>query len=81
VGKGPDQFESRFERKREAKERHLKEMPGEDEAPLPKPVDPIKKEKEEPGRNEPCPCGSGKKYKQCCLNKDKKQGWFSKWLK
>ena len=22
------------------------------------------------GRNEPCHCGSGKKYKQCCLNKD-----------
>ena len=21
------------------------------------------------GRNEPCPCGSGRKYKQCCLNK------------
>lgn len=21
------------------------------------------------GRNEPCPCGSGKKYKHCCLNK------------
>ena len=21
------------------------------------------------GRNEPCPCGSGKKYKQCCLEK------------
>lgn len=20
-----------------------------------------------PGRNQPCPCGSGKKYKQCCL--------------
>jgi uncharacterized protein YecA (UPF0149 family) len=19
------------------------------------------------GRNEPCPCGSGKKYKRCCL--------------
>lgn len=19
-------------------------------------------------RNEPCPCGSGKKYKQCCIN-------------
>ncbi|MBI5243020.1 MAG: SEC-C domain-containing protein [Elusimicrobia bacterium] len=19
-----------------------------------------------PGRNEPCPCGSGKKYKKCC---------------
>jgi len=21
------------------------------------------------GRNKPCPCGSGKKYKKCCLNK------------
>jgi len=20
------------------------------------------------GRNEPCPCGSGKKYKHCCMN-------------
>jgi hypothetical protein len=23
-----------------------------------------------PGRNEPCHCGSGRKYKQCCLLKD-----------
>jgi len=23
-----------------------------------------------PGRNEPCPCGSGNKYKKCCLSKD-----------
>jgi tetratricopeptide (TPR) repeat protein len=22
------------------------------------------------GRNGPCPCGSGKKYKRCCLDKD-----------
>jgi hypothetical protein len=22
------------------------------------------------GRNDPCSCGSGKKYKQCCLAKD-----------
>ena len=22
------------------------------------------------GRNEPCPCGSGKKYKKCCMEKD-----------
>ena len=22
------------------------------------------------GRNDPCPCGSGKKYKKCCLKKD-----------
>ena len=24
------------------------------------------------GRNDPCPCGSGKKYKKCCINSDKK---------
>ena len=23
--------------------------------------------KKETGRNDPCPCGSGKKYKKCCL--------------
>jgi SEC-C motif len=23
-----------------------------------------------PGRNDPCPCGSGQKYKRCCLPKD-----------
>ncbi len=25
---------------------------------------------ERPGRNDPCHCGSGKKYKRCCLGKD-----------
>ena len=24
------------------------------------------------GRNDPCPCGSGLKYKQCCLRKHKR---------
>lgn len=33
-----------------------------DEKPVKKPV--VKKEKV--GRNDPCPCGSGKKYKNCC---------------
>jgi len=27
------------------------------------------KKKQKVGRNDPCPCGSGKKYKNCCLNK------------
>ncbi len=26
-----------------------------------------------PGRNEPCRCGSGRKYKQCCLDKDESE--------
>lgn len=25
------------------------------------------------GRNDPCPCGSGKKYKKCCYEKDMKK--------
>ncbi len=25
------------------------------------------------GRNEPCPCGSGKKYKKCCFEKDQER--------
>jgi hypothetical protein len=29
------------------------------------------RKKDKVGRNEPCPCGSGKKYKKCCLNKPK----------
>ena len=31
--------------------------------------EPVKAEKTV-GRNEPCPCGSGKKYKQCCGKKN-----------
>jgi len=29
---------------------------------------PLPVEKPKVGRNDPCPCGSGKKYKKCCLN-------------
>ena len=28
----------------------------------------IRKYDKKIGRNDPCPCGSGKKYKNCCLN-------------
>ena len=29
------------------------------------------------GPNDPCPCGSGKKYKKCCMQKDKSAGMDS----
>jgi uncharacterized protein YecA (UPF0149 family) len=35
-------------------------------------VEPIHKDKGETGRNDPCPCGSGKKFKKCCGAKEKK---------
>ena len=31
---------------------------------------PVRKEKKA-GRTDPCPCGSGLKYKKCCMQKDK----------
>ena len=30
---------------------------------------PVRSAENKVGRNDPCPCGSGKKYKNCCMNK------------
>jgi preprotein translocase subunit SecA len=32
---------------------------------------PIRNIGEKTGRNDPCPCGSGKKYKQCCMRRNR----------
>ena len=32
------------------------------------PTAPVVRGHRKTGRNDPCPCGSGKKYKKCCLN-------------
>ena len=29
-------------------------------------LQPVRREMPKVGRNQPCPCGSGKKYKNCC---------------
>jgi preprotein translocase subunit SecA len=31
--------------------------------------EPIRNREQRVGRNEPCPCGSGKKHKNCCMRK------------
>ncbi len=41
------------------------ETPPEEEE-TPRPARPYVREGRKVGRNEPCPCGSGKKYKRCC---------------
>jgi hypothetical protein len=41
-----------------------------DDFPLSKPA-PFVRTEEQVGRNDPCPCGSGKKFKKCCLNRGK----------
>ncbi|MBO5867797.1 MAG: preprotein translocase subunit SecA, partial [Oscillospiraceae bacterium] len=35
---------------------------------------PVRKAANKVGPNDPCPCGSGKKYKKCCMQKDKLNG-------
>jgi uncharacterized protein YecA (UPF0149 family) len=32
----------------------------------PEKAEPIRRDAPKVGRNDPCPCGSGKKYKKCC---------------
>ena len=34
---------------------------------------PVRNAAKKVGPNDPCPCGSGKKYKKCCMQKDKAQ--------
>ncbi len=35
---------------------------------------PVRSADKKVGPNDPCPCGSGKKYKKCCMQKDKAEG-------
>ena len=35
---------------------------------------PVRNASKKVGPNDPCPCGSGKKYKKCCMQKDKVEG-------
>lgn len=46
----------------EAEEKLIKETPK---------VEPIRNDKGQTGRNDPCTCGSGKKFKKCCGAKEK----------
>jgi hypothetical protein len=61
------------EAERLARERRLEQ---EKERLARQPIEQLEDEGEEPprqkiGRNDPCPCGSGKKFKKCCLDKQR----------
>ncbi len=76
----PEEVEAIERQRREALEREKAgaasrhDAPDTDEgeasgaAPVPPGADgrPLRREGPKVGRNDPCPCGSGKKYKQCC---------------
>ncbi len=65
MAKRSDSDADRFREREKRRKDHEKQVPGEDEDALPPPVEPIQVDAK-PQRNDPCPCGSGKKYKQCC---------------
>ncbi len=49
----------------------LDELEDEEEDEEDEPNRPIMHFEPKVGRNDPCPCGSGKKFKKCCMNKPK----------
>ncbi len=65
MSKQADGGTERYHKRQDREKAHDKMLPGEDDQPLPEPVKPISSDGK-PKRNEPCPCGSGKKFKQCC---------------
>ncbi len=62
----PEEVEELEAKRRSKQERELRMSHGDEEAAKPKPV---RRKNKKIGRNEPCPCGSGKKYKKCCGRK------------
>ena len=65
IEKGPQPAAERRAAFRETgNNRQNAQTPGQDA-----PHNPVRVNKK-PGRNDPCPCGSGKKYKNCCMLKE-----------
>jgi len=54
----------KFEKKEEQKEKQVQANTTNNDA-----KEPAKRLAPKVGRNDPCPCGSGKKFKKCCMNK------------
>ncbi|MDE0519675.1 MAG: SEC-C metal-binding domain-containing protein, partial [Candidatus Dadabacteria bacterium] len=53
-----------LERRRELEEKKM--VLGRGEGAEEKAKTPVRRTQKKVGRNDPCPCGSGKKYKRCC---------------
>ncbi|MCL4524681.1 MAG: preprotein translocase subunit SecA [Acidobacteria bacterium] len=58
----PEDEARELERKQRRQEQQMQLLAGAAQAEAPKPV----RTGAKIGRNDPCPCGSGKKYKKCC---------------
>jgi hypothetical protein len=47
--------------------RRMNTQPAEEEVVDPPLIETVRREQPKVGRNDPCPCGSGRKHKKCCL--------------
>lgn len=68
-----EDYDDIFDRRNREQEIHLHHGSEEEQEPTPpEPVAPVTVRREKPklGRNQPCWCGSGKKYKKCHLQQD-----------
>jgi preprotein translocase subunit SecA len=54
----------RMEQKQQQKQAKMSMIHGDE--PVAAPAEAIKRDAPKVGRNDPCVCGSGKKYKKCC---------------
>jgi uncharacterized protein YecA (UPF0149 family) len=59
-------FMASYNRQRLASQRPAPQAPFPPAASLPVPARPVRRSEPKIGRNVPCPCGSGKKFKKCC---------------
>ena len=78
------QFDFRSQEEEEAAVEHIREELESDVADAKLSTEPEEPQKnkpvtgtKKPKRNEPCPCGSGKKYKNCCGQSGPKKGLLS----
>jgi len=71
--KSPEEEEAAVENIREELESDVSEATLSTDEPVEKKNKPFTADKK-PKRNEPCPCGSGKKYKNCCGQSGPKKG-------
>jgi hypothetical protein len=61
-----DEFMASFNLQLMARRRPAPQAPFYPTPPFPAPVAPVRRSEPKVGRNDPCPCGSGKKFKKCC---------------
>ncbi len=59
----------KFEQKEEEKAKQIQPDEIISRLPPPNPSEPVKRQIAKAGRNDDCPCGSGKKFKKCCEGK------------